>query len=122
MKRDWDLIREILTKTEECTLNTDAVELSHFPEEQAAAASYHVALLIEAGLIHGQVAKTMGAGVQAFFAQRLTWEGHEFLDAIRSDTVWEKTKKRFADEGISMTIDLVKGAAKGIAAAILSAG
>ncbi len=121
MKRDWDMIRKILTKVEECTLNTEMVQLSGFPEDMAAAASYHVDLLIEAGLIHGQVVKTMGPGVKEFFAQKLTWEGHEFLDAIRSDSVWNKTKKRFADEGISMTVDLVKGAAMGIAAAILNA-
>jgi len=121
MKRDWDMIREILGKTEECTLNTDAVRLSDFPESDAASASYHVALLIDAGLIDGQVANTMGAGEKDFFAQRLTWEGHEFLDSIRSDTVWKKTKKLFADEGLSMTVDLIKGAAKKIGMAILDA-
>lgn len=50
-----------------------------------------------------------------------SWEGLGLLDAIRSDTVWEKTKKRFSDEGISMTVDLVKGVAKGIVATILNA-
>ena len=80
-----------------------------------------MALLIDAGLIDGQVANTLGPGVKDFFAQRLTWEGHEFLDSIRSDTVWNKTKKLFADEGLSMTVDLVKGAAKKIGMAIIDA-
>lgn len=121
MKRDWDMIRDILSKTEECTLNTDTVRLSDFPESDAASASYHVALLIDADLIDGQVVNTMGAGVKDFFAQRLTWEGHEFLDSIRSDTVWKKTKKLFADEGLSMTVDLIKGTAKKVGMAIIDA-
>lgn len=122
MKRNWDMIREILTKVEACTLPTEMVQLSDFPDEKAAEASYHVELLIDAGLIDGQMAKTMGAEINAFFAHRLTWDGHEFLDAIRSDTVWNRTKKIFADKGISMTIDLVKEAAVSIAAALLKAG
>ena len=122
MKRNWDMIREILTKVEACTLPTDTVQLSDFPDEKAAEASYHVELLINAGLIDGQMVKTLGPGVNAFFADRLTWEGHEFLDVIRSDTVWKKTKKKFADKGISMTIDLVKEVAMSVAAVLLKAG
>ena len=40
--------------------------------------------------------------------------GHEFLDAIRSDNVWAKTKETFTEQGISMTSELVKAVAKTI--------
>ena len=56
--------------------------------------------------------QTIGPEVKEFFAQRLTWEGHEFLDSIRSDTVWTKTKKRFTEKGIDMSFDLVKSVAQ----------
>ena len=78
-------------------------------------------LIISAGLINGQVAKAMGNRVSGFFMDKLTWEGHEFLDAIRSDTVWKKTKRRFADEGLTMSIDLVRSTAKKISMAIIDA-
>ena len=120
MRRDWDLIRDILTKVESCTLNTEQVRLSDFPDSKQAAASYHIDLLIDAGLIKGKVAKTMGPGVKDFFANRLTWEGHEFLDSIRNDTVWEKTKAVFKEKGIAMSVDLVKGVATKAALSILS--
>lgn len=120
MKRDWDLIREILTKVEDIESNTDDVNLSNFPDDKHLAASYHAELLIDAELIKGQVAKTMGPDVNDFFAISLTWEGHEFLDSIRNDTVWEKTKTIFADKGISMSIDLVKGVATKAALSILT--
>ena len=119
MKRNWDTIRELLTKVEECTLPTDMVRLSNFPQERAAEISYHMALLIEVGLVKGQLMQTIGPEVKDFIAQRLTWQGHEFLDSIRSDTVWEKTKKVFLDRGVEMTFDLVKTIAREAAAAIL---
>ena len=87
MKRNWDTIRNLLVKVEECTLPTDMVCLADFPDERAAEISYHMALLIDAGLVDGQMAKTIGPEVKDFFAQKLTWGGHEFLDSIRSYTV-----------------------------------
>lgn len=119
MKRNWDTIRDLLTKVEACTLPTEMVRLSDFPNEQAAEVSYHMALLIGAGLVNGQMVKTIGPDIKDFFAQKLSWEGHEFLDAIRSDTVWQKTKNVFAEQGISMTFDLIKEGSKKVAAVLL---
>lgn len=119
MKRNWDTIRELLSKVEECTLPNDMVRLSDFATERAAEISYHMGLLIDAGLVRGQLVKTLGPEIKDFFAEQLTWEGHEFLDSIRSETVWNKTKKIFSEQGLSMTFDLIKDAAKQVAAAIL---
>lgn len=119
MKRNWETIRELLTKVEECTLPTEMVRLGSFPPERAAEVSYHMALLIEAGLVNGQVSQTIGPEINDFFGQRLTWEGHEFLDAIRSNTVWQKTKKTFVEQGVSMTFDLVKAVAKETAISLM---
>lgn len=121
MKRNWETIRELLNKVEECTLPTDAVKLSDFSQDRHAEISYHMALLIEAGLVNGQMLGTLGPSVKEFFARRLTWEGHEFIDAIRSDTVWQKTKKIFIEQGISMTFELVKSVAKDAATSLIKA-
>ncbi len=72
---------------------------------------------MEAGLINGEMTKTLGPGPYDFFAERLTWDGHEFLDAIRGDTIWQKTKNSFVSKGLSMTLDLVKSVAVDIASA-----
>lgn len=121
MKRNWDTIRELLIKIEECTLPTENVRLNHFPKERAAEISYHIRLLIDAGLINGRISETLGPEVKDFFASSLTWHGHELLDTIRSNQVWEKTKSTFLERGIEMTFDLVKSGATQIAAAILKA-
>lgn len=121
MKRDWDVIRDILTQVEEIPTGEGAIQLSAFPAEQAGEVSYHMELLIEAGLVHGKMAKTLGPGPYNFIAMRLTWEGHEFIDAVRNDTVWQKAKKSFISNGISMTFDLVKSVATEIAASYIKA-
>lgn len=119
MKRNWDIIRDILIRLEEKSAEVHALRLSDFPPERRAEISYHIELLIEAGLIHGQMSKTIGPEVDDFIAIRLTWEGHELLDAIKSDTVWNKTKDTFISKGISMTFDLVKSMATKIASEYL---
>lgn len=118
MKRDWDIVREILLHLEETSAD-DCLRLSSFPPERAQEISYHVELLVEAGLIHGQMAKTLGPGPYDFFVERLTWDGHEFLDSIRSETVWQKTKSSFTSKGLSMTFELVKTVAVDLASSYL---
>lgn len=119
MKRDWDTIREILTRLEEVTAEEGCLRLSSFPVDRAADISYHLELLLEAGLVKGEMLGEFGGGPDDFIVLRLTWQGHEFLDAIRSDTVWQKTKKSFVSGGLSMTFDLVKSVAADIAASYL---
>jgi hypothetical protein len=118
MKRDWDTIREILAKLEGSESNR-AFQLSSFPPDRAAEISYNMELLIEAGLVEGSMSKAIGPGTHNFLARRLTWSGHEFLDSIRSDAVWKKTKSSFISNGISMTFDLVKSVASEVAAAMI---
>jgi len=111
MKRNWDTIRKILIRLEEKEPGEHSLRLSSWPKDVQPEISYHVELLEEAGLIHGHMSKTMGLGPYDFSATRLTWEGHELLDAIKNDTIWKKTKKLFSSKGISMTFDLVKSVA-----------
>jgi len=118
MNRNWDVVREILIRLEEAEAD-DCLRISGFPTERAQEISYHVELLIEAGLVAGQMAKTLGHGPHDFFVERLTWNGHEFLDAIRSNTIWQKTKSSFTSKGLSMTFDLIKQVAVDLTSAYL---
>jgi hypothetical protein len=78
-------------------------------------------LLMEAGLVSGKMSSELGRGPHDFLAIRLTWQGHEFLDTVRSDTVWQKTKKSFINQGVSMTFDLIKSIATDVTASYLKA-
>lgn len=119
MIRNWEIIREILIKLEKMPPEQGSLALEDFPEEKAYEYSYHVDLLMEAGLIHGEMSQELGSQASDFLALRLTWDGHEFLDSIRNDTVWNKTKTTFSKQGISMTLDLVKSVAIDIATSFL---
>ena len=87
MKRDMDLIREVLLEVEKVEGWDDWKQIE-FKDRDPEEISYHVMLLAEAGLIEAK--KICDGG--AWLPMRLTWEGHEFLDAARNDTVWKKTK------------------------------
>lgn len=121
MKRNWETIRDLLSRVEACTLPMDAIRLNNFPQDKHTEVSYHMALLIEAGLVKGWMSQTIGPEIKDFVAQRLTWEGHELLDSIRSDTVWTKTKKIFTDVGLDMVFDMVKTVTKEVATSMVKA-
>ena len=119
MKRDWDLIREILLRLEEKGPEAPTIRATDFGEERRHQAAYNVEILEEAGLIDARMAKSLNAPPD-FLALRLTWSGHELLDTIRSETVWTQTKETFVSKGLSMTFDLVKSVAAGIATDVLT--
>ena len=83
------------------------------PEDMAGmdseCAFYHMRLLIESGLaIGGNVELTGGSNA---WLTRLSWEGHELLDKIRSDTAWNKIKETARIKGIDLGIDALKAIA-----------
>lgn len=90
MKRDMDFLRQLLLQieeTNECP-KIDGKSLRDL---------YHLLLLNEAGLISGiVVVECMGGELvlQITALPRLTWAGHEFLDAARNDTVWKSVKSK----------------------------
>ena len=111
MKRDMDLIRELMLKLEVfpsgvLRFRADSAEIQvdgHTPAE----VFYHLGLIKEARLIHSEGSGRMGS---IEFAG-LTWAGHDFLDSVRSADVWDKTKKVAAAAG-GFTVDLLVTTAK----------
>ena len=50
----------------------------------------------------------IGLKISNFGIESLTWEGHDFLDAIRSDTVWNKTKTLLKEKTLGMSFNIIK--------------
>jgi hypothetical protein len=105
MERDGDLIREILFPLEQKPADKDWLTDTDFPEDRRKAVAYHVELLQEAGFVEAAIRPSTDV---LFRAEGLTWEGHDFLDAIRDDTVWTRTKETLRSKGLSFAFDLVK--------------
>lgn len=91
MKRDFDLVRMILKDAEEMA-----------PGEQAGGFTYdgiddsiveaHVVLLLEAGLLSGTIVESISDNAGGIVTG-LTWHGHDFLDAVKDDSLWSKAKE-----------------------------
>lgn len=103
MKRDMDLAREILRWIEQQEIpKLPILKIDGYSDEVI---SYHVMLLHEAGLIE---AMNASARVQEWRPKRLTWNGHEFLDASRNDTLWNKAKELTLSATGGVSFDVLK--------------
>ncbi|WP_237487825.1 DUF2513 domain-containing protein [Vibrio parahaemolyticus] len=105
MKRDMELIRKLLLTIEE---NPRQLEVEGYDKNQV---KYHALLLIEAGFLDGNVSDTLAntSVVPSFVSvNRLTWDGHEFLDSIRKEEVWNTIKTEFKDASISTVFSIGK--------------
>ena len=93
MKRDMDLVRKILfavEDNEDGNVNLDNIGYSRDR------VYLHVELMKEHGLVDALVVPASDGPEHRILAcriRRLTWDGHEFLNEVRKDEVWEKAKK-----------------------------
>ena len=102
MKRDMDLIRLLLLDLE----GVDPAEgLDRWPEPVR---DYHRVLLLDAGLAEGSPGPMTGDGRFHPRIDRLTWAGHEFLDACRKDAVWRRVSARIAEAGVSVSFEVLQ--------------
>ena len=107
MKRDWDLIRELLLEFEKrCdgdqSANSRLLEIESRSDTEIA---YHISLLAEAGLIDAADRSTNTDS--QWLVNRLTWDGHEFLDAARDRGRWQRAKETITSKGGGLGFDLL---------------
>ena len=105
MKRDMDLIRQILLQVEEFP-EYEWVPLDKIEGADEEELSYHVQLLSEAGLIEAHNAS--GLNSLEWNPIALTWAGHEFLDAARDDARWNAAKSTVLSRVGNLSFDLLK--------------
>ena len=106
MKRDVELIRKILLQIE--AKGEDPLRLIQLdiPGHSESDVAYHVLLLRDAGLIEAQDLSTMGGFDMR--PKRMTWEGHEFLEAAKNDTVWNKAQEIVKEKGNAIPFEVLK--------------
>ena len=111
MKRDMDLIRDLLLEIEAKHDGSGrAVKISTDDRSQAEVTE-HLFMINEAGLIEAKDASHLQG--RNILVLRMTWAGHEFLDGIRDPKVWAETKEGVKKIG-SFSLDIVSAIAKGI--------
>jgi hypothetical protein len=109
MKRDMDIIRMLLIQQE---TGEAPPELAKYPEDLVV---YNVVLMKDAGLIEAAIAEGGDGSPIGAVIIRMTWAGHDFLDAARDDTVWRKAKEKVLKPGVSWTFELLKETLKALA-------
>ena len=110
MKRDMDLIREILLKVEELYVDTAIYDLTIDGYDMATVA-HHCKLLHNAGYIFDYKAQYASNEIYTFSVGALTWTGNEYLEKIRDNSRWGKIKNTLIQKGLPFTIDMVKSVA-----------
>ena len=108
MKLNKDLVRKILLAVEAHEEPEGLVALE-MNKPSAEMISYHVRLLDEAGLL--DAIDTGGMNCFKWQPTRLTYEGHEFLNIIRDDEVWELIKtgaEKVSSTSLNLMLELGK--------------
>ncbi|WP_434681367.1 DUF2513 domain-containing protein [Pseudomonas sp. R1-18] len=119
MKRDWELVRKILIAVEEIQGHNQHVDGTSIPGYDAPLVSYHIYLLKEAGLLEATCATFLSEPRQCH-AFELTWEGHEFLDQIRPQSIWNKTVSLVREKGLDLSFSTIKAAAAAVAKSLIT--
>lgn len=117
MKRDMELCRKILLEIEEFPTSEkiDNLEIDGYSDEQV---SYHCKLLQEAELISDYKVDRFINGTSTFRVGSLTWKGHDYIDKIREDTIWNKTKETIKSKGLPMIFSVIEHIAAEIIASM----
>ena len=129
MKRDMDLVRLILLKIEEEYVSTAIYNLKVDTYDMATVA-YHCKIMHEAGLISDYKAQSADGEIYSFCVSSLSWEGNDYLDKVRDNSIWKKTKDAITHKGLPLIIDTIKtvstafitATAEGVANSILKNG
>ncbi len=112
MKRDMDLVRDLLLQIEEFDQGYGGdVEIEARDHEPQVVAE-HLRLLLEARLIEGDAVPDDEYAFDHILPTRLTWSGHDFLETVRDPEIWKKTKEG-ALSAKGFTLDLLQDLAKG---------
>lgn len=106
MKRDMDLIRKILLEIESTKDRKIRLEIAGYEEDTI---NLHVELMEEKGLVDAIIKHTSDNKISLCIVRRMTWYGHDFLDAARDDTIWKNAKKICLEKTGGLMFDLLLG-------------
>jgi hypothetical protein len=105
MKRDMDLIRQIALETAEMPYGYALHSLDDVSSEDF---GQHVIWMQQAGLIDAVVEEFMANDPPKARVLRLTWDGCEFVDAIKDDTLWKRAKETVIKPSASFTFGILR--------------
>lgn len=107
MKRDLDLVRCIVMSVEKADGPIEYDVLSRCCGDMGKLA-FHIGLMQSHGLIVSEVdCDGFGEPIDVRISS-MTWEGYDYLDAIRSPQVWNKAKEAISKAVGDTSLSVVK--------------
>jgi hypothetical protein len=116
MRRDMDLIRELMLRLEAVPLEAGDVWTIPYDDERLAVEGHTFAeIMYHVELIHSaRFTEPYGnQGAASLTFSGFTWQGHDFIDSVRDPKIWRDTKSTLQKVG-GYTLDIVIGVAKGL--------
>ena len=107
MKRDVEIFRKILLQLE-ARPNGEVDQIQPIEGVSESDLHGHVDLLIDGGHIKAIDETPFGSQFNLSLIERITFEGHEFLDSIRHQGFISELKAKAADEGSSLPMTVIK--------------
>lgn len=111
MKRDMELIKKALLIIEE---NEDDRKEIRAPENvNENDFVYHLQIMEQAGFTKNKIQYADNKVLWIYSS--LTWDGHEFLGAIKNETVWRKVKEKLGSEIVAVPLTVIASVSKELA-------
>lgn len=113
MKRDLDLIRDILLHIEAMPpeqTDLSSKQLKNLCANEATIAS-HIKLLLDNKFIEVTHCVPQNENKDIYFITRITMSGYDYLDTIRNPKIWEATKEKLKSIGGTVSLEVVKDVA-----------
>jgi len=119
LQRDLDLIRHILIVTESSTSSKLTIENFVTDKYDAALVSFHIGLLLGCKYIEANKVSVIGERYKQYIVKHITASGYDYLDAVRDESVWSKTKDKLKKIGTATSLDVVKSVASKVTLGLL---
>lgn len=109
MEQNMELIRQILLEIEKRP--SGAIQNLKVDGYGMETIAYHCKLLYGRGLVNSYTPQYADNSIYMFSVGSLTWDGQDYLNKIRDESMWAKIKAWIRERGLSFTIEVVKDAA-----------
>jgi hypothetical protein len=116
MKRDMDLVRDLMLflegKPDTAMISAEDIPMA---QRNSTEIQYHLNLIYQAGFLNAEAfrSSTTSDRIIKVIPFDLTWQGHEFLDAVRDPEIWRQAKAGAASAGTA-SIQFIWGIAKAL--------
>ena len=108
MQRNMDLIRQIMLQVEQNNGDIKIGKKFRVGSYDDVLVAKHIEILVEAGLLKAHITRTDTDGAVGAYVERLTWDGHEFLDAARNESVWNNAKVIIKEKVGTVSFEVLK--------------